>query len=146
MSQAVFSSKVAAAYETSPVDRPWRRAALASLGVVCVGIAAVGVIVPGLPTAIWLIAASYLFMRSHPRLEAKLVRNRFFGPYLRYVDNPRSMPRRAKIIACAMMWTSVLASVTMLHLRGTPGPWLSASLIAAAALGTWVIARLKPKS
>ena len=146
MSQAVFSSNVVDSYETAPVDRPWRRAALAALGVVCVGIAAVGVIVPGLPTAIWLIAASYLFMRSHPRLEAQLIRNRFFGPYLRYVDNPRSMPRRAKFVACGLMWTSVLVSVTMLHLRGTAGPWFAGSLIAAAALGTWVIARLKPKS
>lgn len=140
MSQAVFTAEA-----PSPVAAlsAARRTCYASLGVVCVGIAAVGVIVPGLPTAIWLIAATYLFARSNPRLEAKLVRNRFFGPYLRYVDNPRSMPRHAKIVAVAMMWGSVLISSGVFVAHGAAG-WIPASLIAAAALGTWVIVRLRP--
>lgn len=140
---------MSAASEVKPRDAlppkigPARRAIYVVLGVVCVGIAAVGVIVPGLPTAIWLVAASYLFVRSNPRLEAKLVRNRFFGPYLRYVDNPRTMPRRAKFVACGLMWCSVLISSAVLWSRGVTW-WIPASLIAAAVLGTWVIARLRP--
>lgn len=140
MSQAVLAVEA-----PSPVAAlsAARRTVYASLGVVCVGIAAVGVIVPGLPTAIWLIAATYLFARSNPRLEAKLIRNRFFGPYLRYVDNPRSMPRRAKFVACAMMWGSVLISSAVFLSRGAAW-WIPVSLMSAAALGTWVIARLRP--
>src|SRR5690349_10596362 len=65
-----------------------RRVVYASAGVVFVGIGAVGVFVPGLPTVIWLMGASYLFARSSPHLEAKLIRNRFFGPYLIYLDQP----------------------------------------------------------
>ena len=76
----------------SPASSKLRRAVFASAGVTFVGIGAIGVFVPGLPTVIWLMAASYFFARSNPQLEAKLIRNRFFGPYLIYLDRRARMP------------------------------------------------------
>jgi uncharacterized membrane protein YbaN (DUF454 family) len=113
----------------------------AGAGVVLVGVGAVGVVVPGLPTTIWLIGASYLFARSHPALEERLIRNRFFGPYLRYLDRPATMPRRAKITTCALMWTSVAVSLTVLGMTGRLPTWLAATIVGAAAVGTWFICR-----
>lgn len=123
-------------------DRPVRRFVFASLGVVFVGIGAVGVFVPGLPTTVWLIVASYLFTRSRPEWEAKLIRNRFFGPYLVYLDRPAMMPRRAKVTACLLMWGSTLLSLTLLASRGSLSPWFGITIVVAAAAGTWVIYRL----
>jgi uncharacterized membrane protein YbaN (DUF454 family) len=125
----------------SAADRPIRRVVFASAGVVLVGVGAVGVIVPGLPTTIWLIGASYLFARSHPGLEARLIRNRFFGPYLRYLDRPATMPRRAKITTCALMWTSVGVSLAVLAAGGKLSTWLGATIVGAAVVGTWFICR-----
>lgn len=150
MSQAVArSSSPAAPFRRRPPHaRPasaagsLRRTLYAATGVVCVGIGAVGVFVPGLPTTIWLMAASYLFLRSHPRLEAKLVRNRFFGPYLVYLDHPARMPRRAKVVATAMMWTSVSASLGLLLMSGALHLWLATTIAFAAAAGTWFIWRV----
>lgn len=121
---------------------PLRRALFATTGVICVGIGAVGVFVPGLPTTIWLMAASYLFMRSHPPLEAKLVRNRFFGPYLAYLDHPARMPRRAKFVATGLMWTSVSASLTLLAVSGSLGYPLAGGVILAACCGTYFVWRV----
>jgi uncharacterized protein len=122
-------------------DRPIRRVVYAGAGVVLVGIGAVGVVVPGLPTTIWLIGASYLFARSHPGLEARLIRNRFFGPYLRYLDRPATMPRRAKITTCALMWTSVGVSLAILGTNGRLPMWLAGVIVGAATVGTWFVWR-----
>ena len=94
-----------------------RRMILAALGILCVGLALVGVVVPGLPTTIFLILASYLFARSCPVLEEKLLRVRVFRPYLRYLDGNRAMPRRARVGALVMMWCAVTASLVLLVLR-----------------------------
>ena len=38
-----------------------RRAVFVALGIACTGLAGLGVVVPGLPTTVFLIGASYLF-------------------------------------------------------------------------------------
>ena len=123
-----------------------RRWLLAALGVVCVGLAAVGVVVPGLPTTVFLIAATWLFTRSCPWLEEKLVRHRFFAPFQAYLEPGARMPRRARVIALAAMWTAITVSVVVL-MRGEPGGvprWLVPALVAAAGVvGTVVILRVR---
>jgi hypothetical protein len=116
-----------------------RRVALAGLGIVCVGLAGVGVVVPGMPTTIFLIAASYLFTRSCPWLEEKLVRSRPFGPYLRYLDGDQPMPRRARVSALLMMWTAVATSLVWLWAGALLSPTGAAVIIASACCGTAMI-------
>jgi uncharacterized protein len=135
------SQSAAPAVPTTTTGRPIRRVIYAGAGVVLVGVGAVGVVIPGLPTTIWLIGASYLFARSHPGLEARLIRNRFFGPYLRYLDRPATMPRRAKITTCALMWTSVGVSLAVLATSGKLSTWLAGGIVGAAAIGTWFVWR-----
>ena len=112
---------------------------LASLGVVCVGLGAVGVFVPGLPTTVFLIVATYCFARSCPWLEERLLRGKLFAPYMRFVDRREPMPRRAQVVALAVMWTSVSASLALLLATGRIGPWLTALIVVAAAAGTVAI-------
>ena len=49
-----------------------RRATFAALGILCVVLGIIGVFLPGLPTTDFILAASYLFSRSSPALEAWL--------------------------------------------------------------------------
>ena len=46
------------------------RLAWATLGLVCVGLGLIGVVVPGLPTTGFMVAAAAAFSKSSPRLEA----------------------------------------------------------------------------
>jgi len=87
----------------------------AALGLLSVGLGILGAILPGLPTTIFLIIASYLLTRSCPWLEEKIMGMAIFKPFLPFVRGERGMPRKAKITALVMMWTCVSISV---HCRG----------------------------
>lgn len=91
-----------------------RRALFAALGLLSVALAIVGVFVPGLPTTVFVIAASYLFARSSPALESWLERHRWFGPSLRRFRETRGMPAKSKVCALISMWAGVSVSVRAL--------------------------------
>jgi hypothetical protein len=120
------------------------RLLLAAAGVLCVGLAALGVFVPGLPTTVFLIAATYLFARSCPWLEERLIRNRLFAPFLRYIDGDTPMPLRAKLATMCIMWAFVAASVFLLGRSIAAPSWVIFMPPLAAVVGTWVIVRLGP--
>jgi hypothetical protein len=122
------------------------RLLLAALGVLCVGLAAIGVFVPGLPTTIFLIIATYLFARSCPWLEERLIRNRLFAPFLGYLDGTRPMPMRAKLAVMCIMWSFVALSVLLLGRSLEPQSWLIFMPPVAAVVGTLVIVRMRPGS
>jgi uncharacterized membrane protein YbaN (DUF454 family) len=123
-----------------------RRLLLAAAGVVCVGLAALGVFVPGLPTTIFLILATYLFARSCPWLEERLIHNRLFAPFLGYLDGSTPVPMRAKVATMCIMWVFVALSVLLLG-RGLEAPnWVILMPPVAAVVGTWFIMRMGPSS
>jgi uncharacterized membrane protein YbaN (DUF454 family) len=113
-----------------------RRATFAALGVLCVVLGIIGVFVPGLPTTEFIIAASYLFARSSPTLEGWLERNRWLGPPLRRFKETRGMPRRAKALALASMWTGVGVSTYMF---ATTGIGVQLFVLTMGAIGTVTI-------
>lgn len=96
------------------VKRGPSRLAYVCAGCVAVGLGAIGTVVPGMPTTVFLIIASYLFARSSPSLDAWLHRNKWFGPSLRRFHETGGMPRRGKVIALASMWTGITLSVIAL--------------------------------
>jgi uncharacterized membrane protein YbaN (DUF454 family) len=123
-----------------------RRLLLAAAGIVCVALGAIGVFLPGLPTTVFLIAATYLFTRSCPWLEERLIRNRLFAPFLGYLDGTCPMPLRAKVITMLVMWSSVLGSVYMLGTGLGAATWVLFMPPAAAVIGTYFIARMGSSS
>lgn len=123
-----------------------RRLLLAGVGVLAVAAGAVGVFVPGLPTTIFLIVASYCFARSCPWLEERLLRRPLFAPYLQALDRSRPMPRRARVAATAAMWISVGISLAALHAADRLAAWLAVTLLLALAAGTVAIGRTGRRS
>ena len=126
--------------------QPWRYG-LAAVGILCVGIGAVGVVVPGLPTTIFLLAASACFAKSCPWLEQKLLQNRFFRPYMAYLDGSRPMSATLRARIIAIIWACSLTSVFILAIKHTPGlPLIAATIIVTAIIGTLVVRRWNPAS
>lgn len=68
-------------------------------GLVCVGLGGLGVVVPGLPTTVFFIAAAGCFSKSSPRLEAWVLGLKGIGPLVRDHRAGLGMPRRAKLAA-----------------------------------------------
>lgn len=112
---------------------------LAGVGVVSVGFGAVGAVVPGLPTTIFLIIASACFAKSCPWLEDRLLRNRLFAPYMAWIDGGRPMPRRAKAMALGMMWTAIAVSLAILYAGDRLPLWLALAIAGAGVAGTVAI-------
>lgn len=112
---------------------------LAGIGVLSVIVGGIGVFVPGLPTTVFLIIASYCFARSCPWLEERLLRGRLFAPYMKLVDSGAPMPRRAQRTALVAMWTSIGASLAWLAWADRLPPLLAMVIVGAAGIGTWVI-------
>lgn len=104
------------------------------------GIAGVNVFIPGMPTTVFLIIAVWCFARSSPKLSERLVRNRFFGRFVRYLEPGAHMPLRAKIIACTMMWLAITASSILVISRGAP-VFVPAIIIALGLVGTLCVVR-----
>jgi uncharacterized membrane protein YbaN (DUF454 family) len=82
---------------------------LQALACLCLALAAVGVVVPILPTVPFLILAAWAAARSSPRLHRWLMSHRKFGPYLRDWSEAGVVPRRAKWFSTAMMGGSAAA-------------------------------------
>ena len=86
---------------------PARRRLMVVLGCACVALGAVGVVVPGMPTTIFLLGASCLFAQSSPALHRRLVEHPRLGAYIRMAHG-RYMPRGAKLASLTMMWAGIL--------------------------------------
>ena len=92
----------------------------------------IGVFVPGLPTTIFLIVASYCFARSCPWLEERLLRVPLFAPYMRFIDERRPMSTRARVVSITATWTSVLLSLAWLRASGRLSTALAVTIIGVA--------------
>jgi uncharacterized protein len=107
-----------------------------AIGWCAVALAIAGVMLPGLPTTVFVIAASYCFSRSSPRFEQWLHRNRWLGPRLDRFEQAGGMPLSAKRAALTAMWIAVLLSSAALF----QVHWAAAALtLGLGAIGTVAI-------
>lgn len=113
---------------------------LAAAGVGCVGLAGLGAVLPGLPTTVFLIMAVWCFTRSCPWLTDRLVRTRFFRPFLRYLEPGTRMPLRAKVVTIVIMWVAISLSCSLLVSRSVPA-FVPVLVALSGIAGTWCIAR-----
>jgi len=85
---------------------------------VCMGV--IGIFVPGWPTTIFLIIASYFYIRSSDKLYNWLLNNKILGIYLKNYYSGKGMPVKAKIFSISMMWVFGLLSIFL---------WIPSNLI-----------------
>lgn len=71
------------------------------LGLVCVVLGCIGVVVPGLPTTPFLLAALFCFGKSSERLHRWFVGTKIYQKYLKEYDQRRAMTMKQKITILA---------------------------------------------
>lgn len=114
------------------------RFALLGFGWLALGLGSLGLILPILPTAPFVLVAAACFMRSSERLHSWVVEHPVFGVHVRDYLAGKGLQRRTKIVALATLWASILASVFLL----VPFMIVDALLVVIAALVTAYIVRL----
>ncbi|MCP4098404.1 MAG: DUF454 domain-containing protein [Planctomycetaceae bacterium] len=115
----------------------------ATIGLLFVIVAAVGAVLPGIPTVGPLMLASFFLLKSSPALEKRLVRNRFFAKYLAYIDGTTPMTNRMRISSILMMWLSISISAAVSMAAGNIKYWLIGVLVTAGLIGTIFIWRYR---
>jgi uncharacterized membrane protein YbaN (DUF454 family) len=111
-----------------------RRFGLLALGWIAVALGGIGVFVPGLPTTGFFVLAAACFARSSPRFEKWVLGLPKVGPLVRDHRAGLGMPRRAKVVAIAMMLTA--CSLSSLALGS---PLLAGVVMGAGLVGTWYV-------
>lgn len=121
--------------ETGPLAPRGVRLVLVAVGLACVGLGALGVVTPVLPTTPFLLVAAACFARASPRFYQRLLANPTFGPLIRDWREHRAIPRRAKITATAAIGATIGSSVAFV----VEPLWLDLLLLATGAtLCTWL--------
>lgn len=86
-----------------------------SLGIICLGIAYVGVVTPGIPWSTPTVAAAFCFAKSSKRWHDWIMNHKLFGPFLTNWSERRVFPFRAKIAMVITMDISLIMLWFMTH-------------------------------
>ena len=82
-------------------------------GSLSLGLGALGVVLPVLPTTPFVLLAAFCFARSSPRAHAWMLGNRVFGPPLRDYLAGRGIPWRIKAGALVFLWAAIGVSIVV---------------------------------
>lgn len=71
----------------------------------------IGIIVPGLPTTVFLLFAATMYFHGNKRIHDKLLANKYLGNYIKRFREGQGMNNRDKIISLMMMWIMILIAI-----------------------------------
>lgn len=118
-----------------------RRGAWFALGAAALGIGALGVVTPLLPTTPFVLLAAFAFARSSDTWHAWLVSHAVFGPIIRDWRAHGAISRRAKA-ACVLAMSAALLISMALH---APQGVLVLQAIVLAGSAIFVLSRPHPR-
>lgn len=105
-------------------------------GLVSLGLAVIGAVLPLMPTTVFVILAAFCFARSSPKLEAKLLAHPVFGAHIASWRERGAISRKGKIAASVAFAASIVVALIF-----APWPWSVAPIVAALVIGGWIWSR-----
>ncbi len=99
--------------EVSEHRSPAVRAALLVAGSLCVLLALIGLVLPIMPTTVFLVVAAACFAHASTRFYNLLLNSPAFGPAIREWRHHRSIPWRTKLWAMAVTTISFAGSILL---------------------------------
>ena len=113
---------------------PWPvRWLLLGLAVASLAVGIVGIFVPGLPTAVFVLISAWCADRASPRFHAWLLGNRVFGPIIRDWQDGGRVSRRSK--RAAALWMSISAVVLLVFAEPF---WAAVAIGMMGGVLTWL--------
>jgi uncharacterized membrane protein YbaN (DUF454 family) len=79
-----------------------------AIGFLCVGLAYIGFVTPGIPFSIFLVIAAWAFAKSSPRMERWLYNHPWFGKFLTNWTKKRVFPTKGKYAMILVMGSTLL--------------------------------------
>jgi uncharacterized protein len=113
-----------------------KRAFYLGLGLLFIGFAVIGVLLPVVPSVPFLIVAAFCFARSHPAWAQRLYEHPVYGPSLRDWRDRGAIDRRAKYAAIVGMTIGVVFTAATVG-----APLLLIPLGVLAIVGPWIWTR-----
>jgi uncharacterized membrane protein YbaN (DUF454 family) len=104
------------------------------LGWLCLIMAYIGLVTPGIPFSIFLIGAAYCFARSNKKMEHWIYNHKHFGPFLTNWEKKRVFPQRGKYAMIIVMSSTV---VIMSFFAPIKAVIFSAIFMALVAVWAW---------
>jgi uncharacterized membrane protein YbaN (DUF454 family) len=77
------------------------------LGILCLGFAYLGVILPGIPWSTPILGAAFCFAKSSEKFHNWIMNHKTFGPFITEWQTYKVYPQKAKYIMMAVMSTSL---------------------------------------
>ena len=115
--------------------RQWFYGTLATMSL---GMAWVGLLVPGIPTIPFVLLTAHFALKSSPTLRHKLLSNRTFGPMMRDWDEHRAIRRSVRMRAYLL--TLTLTGITLL--LTPPSVVMYVAIVTMSGLGLFLISRI----
>ena len=105
-------------------------------GTGCVGVGAIGIAVPVLPTTPSLLLAAFFYARSSQRFHDALLGNRLVGTYIRNYVERRGMTLRSKVGTLCLLWAGIILTAVF----ATDSPSVRTTLlVVAVAVSTHIV-------
>ncbi|MBK7093616.1 MAG: YbaN family protein [Saprospiraceae bacterium] len=80
------------------------------LGTISLITGIIGIIVPGLPTTIFLLFAATMYFHGNKKFHDKLLANKYLGKYISDFQSGKGMSLKAKIYSIITMWIMISIS------------------------------------
>jgi uncharacterized protein len=84
-------------------------------GSICVGLGALGIVLPGLPTTPFLLLAAACYMRGSERMHRWLINNKWFGSYIKNYHEGKGISARGKIYSITSLWIAIGISILLIN-------------------------------
>ena len=107
------------------------------VGLTATGLGLIGVVLPLMPTTVFLILAAYAFARSSPRLHGWLIEHPRFGPVILNWQRHGSIDRNAKVAAVTVMALTFVVS----WIAGLGNLLLGTQAVVLGAVAAFVLSR-----
>lgn len=86
------------------------RGILIFFGTLFLGLGILGIILPILPTTPFLLLSAACYSRGSDRFYKWLLRNRFFGKYIKNYRDGKGISLKLKIFVITILWISILST------------------------------------